>query len=90
MLEHLGADIGEAHFGIHPPDNLGMPSAGDSTTSIAFIVESLREVMSRPEKLGATEIAARHEEDFGLVATYANPQGNHFEIVGLEYEFGAQ
>ncbi len=90
MLEHFGADIGEVHFGIHPPDNLGMPSAGNSSTSIAFNVESLREVVSRLENLGAVEIAAPHDEGFGLVATYADPQGNHFEIVELEYEFGAQ
>lgn len=89
LLEHFGADIGEVHFGIHPPENLGQPSAGNSATSIAFNVESLREIISRLDELGAVEVLAPHDEGFGMVATYADPEGNHFEIVELDYEFGA-
>lgn len=89
LLEHFGTDIGEVHFGIHPLENLGQPSAGNSSTCIAFNVESLREVISRLDELGAHEVVGPHDEGFGMVATYADPQGNHFEIVELDYEFDA-
>lgn len=89
LLEHFGADIGEVHFGIHPPENLGQQSAGNSSTSIAFNVESLREIISRLDEMGAVEVVAPHDEGFGMVAAYADPQGNHFEIVELDYDFGA-
>jgi predicted enzyme related to lactoylglutathione lyase len=58
LLEHFGVDIGEVHFGIHPPENLGKTSAGNSSVSIAFNVESLQQVISRLEELGAIEVIA--------------------------------
>jgi predicted enzyme related to lactoylglutathione lyase len=89
LLEHYGADIGEVHFGIHPPENLSKPSAGNSSTSIAFNVESLQQVVARLNEMGAVEVSAPHNEGFGMTATYADPLGNFFEVVELDYEFGA-
>jgi len=87
LLEHYGVDIGQVHFGIHPPENLRMSSTGNASISIAFNVKSLKEAISRLEGLGAAQIAAPHDEGFGMVATYADPAGNYFEIVELDYDF---
>lgn len=89
LAVHFGTDIGAVHFGIHPPQNLGMASAGNASASIAFNVRSLDEIIPRLEGLGAREIAPPHDEGFGMVATYVDPAGNPFEIVELDYEFGA-
>ena len=89
LAEHFGIDIGEVHFGIHPPKNLGRKAVGISATSLAFNVESLEPISSRIKQLGAREVAAPHDEGFGMVATYEDPEGNQFEVVELEYEFGA-
>ena len=87
---HYGVDIGECHFGIHPPANLFRNAAGNASASIAFNVDSLDDVRSRLRKLGAVEVAAPHDEGFGLVAAYTDPEGNPFEVVELSYEFGAE
>lgn len=85
---HYGVDLGEVHFGIHPPANLGLDRAGGGSTSIAFNVDSLEAVGARLAALGAEQIAAPHDEGFGLVASYRDPEGNPFEVVELDYAFG--
>lgn len=87
LVEHFGADIGEVHFGIHPLENLNKTKAGNATISIAFNVDSLETVITRIKELGGTEVIAPHDEGFGMVATYEDPAGNHFEIVELDYQF---
>lgn len=88
LEEHYGADIGEVHVGIHPPHNLGKSEVGASSISIAYNVDSLEQVMARLADLGAVQVIAPHDEGFGMVATYKDPDGNQFEIVELSYEFG--
>lgn len=89
LKTHFGVDIGEVHFGIHPPENLSTPVVGNSATSIAFNVDSLEAALRSLDRLGAKQIAAPHDEGFGMVAAYEDPEGNRFEIVELEYEFGS-
>lgn len=86
---HYGADIGEVHFGIHPPENLASEAVGNAATSIAFNVESLAETCRRLERLGAEQVIAPHDEGFGEVASYRDPEDNLFEVVELDYDFGA-
>lgn len=86
---HFGVDIGELHFGIHPPANLGKTGAGNSNTSIAFNVESLEAVTERLARLGAEAVTEAHDEGFGMVASYRDPDGNLFEIVELDYAFSS-
>ena len=86
---HYGTDIGEVHFGIHPPANLGLDHAGNAAVSIAFQVESLEAAVTRLETAGAQLVVAPHDEGFGPVATFRDPEGNLFEAVELHYEFGA-
>ncbi len=88
LEEHFGTDIGEVHFGIHPPVNLHRESSGNASVSIAFNVDSFDEVRKRIRQLGAREMIAPHDEGFGMTTTFADPDGNHFEIVALTYRFG--
>jgi hypothetical protein len=45
-------------------------------------------VMHHLEALGARQVAVPHDEGFGMVAAYEDPEGNPFEIIELEYDFG--
>ena len=89
LIEHYGIDIGEIHLGIHPPENLGKSEVGNSSISIAYNVDSLSGVLQRLSELSAVEITAPHDEGFGMVASYQDPEGNQFEVVELSYEFGS-
>jgi len=85
---HYGVDAGLLHFGIHPPGNFGRGAVGNSNVTVAFNVESLGKTMSRLDQLGARQLRPPHDEGFGPVASYLDPDGNTFEIVELNYEFG--
>lgn len=87
LEKHYGVDIGEIHLGIHPPGNLGKSEIGNSSISVAYNVTSLAEVIQRLAKTGAIQVLAPHDEGFGMVASYKDPDGNQFEIVELNYDF---
>ena len=87
LAEHFGYDIGEVHFGIHPPSNFHRKTPGGASAAIAFNVSSLKEPMAVLTALGATQIQAPHDEGFGLVTSYLDPDGNQFELVELTYDF---
>lgn len=87
--EHFGVDIGQVHFGIHPAVNLRRETVGNASVNIAFNVESLAAVTARLAELGARQLAAAHDEGFGVVAAYEDPEGNSFEVVELRYDFRA-
>ena len=89
LQEHYGVDIGEIHLGLHPLENLGKSEVGNSSISIAYNVSSLEEVITRLSKLNSKQVFPPHDEGFGMVATYKDPEGNQFEIVELSYEFGS-
>lgn len=84
---HFGTDVGEIHFGIHPPGNFRRRSAGAAATVVAFNVSSLQDAMRELAELGATQIQPPHDEGFGPVASYLDPDGNQFELVELNYTF---
>lgn len=86
---HFGVDLGSVHFGIHPPQNLDREAPGNGAAVIAFAVDSLAAAIARLDGLGARQLRAPHDEGFGPVASYADPEGNAFEIVELTYEFDA-
>jgi predicted enzyme related to lactoylglutathione lyase len=89
LAPHWGVDIGNVHFGIHPPENLKRKATGQASTVLAFDVTSLVECRVRLERLGAPCIQPPHDEGFGIVASFVDPEGNQFEIVELTYEFGS-
>ena len=76
LLEHFGTDIGEVHFGIHPPANLRRTDPGNASASIAFDVDSLEDFLERLAALGARQLAPPHDEGFGRVAAFEDPEGN--------------
>lgn len=90
LAPHYGVDIGEVHLGIHPPQNLGMNSVGHSSISIAYNVDCLEHIITKLTAMNTELVIPVHDEGFGNVATYKDPDGNHFEIVELNYDFNAK
>jgi predicted enzyme related to lactoylglutathione lyase len=89
LAPHWGVDIGQVHFGIHPPANFNRAHAGQGSVVLAFDVPSLDECRTRLERLAAPCVQPPHDEGFGLVCSYTDPEGNLFELVELRYEFAA-
>jgi predicted enzyme related to lactoylglutathione lyase len=87
LSPHFGSDIGNCHFAIHPPENFAKKNTGPSSTVIAFDVDSLESTVKLLEKNGATCVQPAHDEGFGKVARYTDPEGNPFEIIELSYQF---
>lgn len=89
LAPHWGVDIGTIHLGIHPPENFKTTANGRGNVVVTFDVTSLRECQSRLEELGAPCVQPPHDEGFGVVASFTDPEGNPFELVELTYEFGS-
>jgi predicted enzyme related to lactoylglutathione lyase len=89
LLAHFGTNIGELHFAIHPPGNFKLPRAAGGSVAVAFNVDALAEHQPRLKEAGAVLVAAAHDEGFGVVETYRDPDGNTFEIVELNFDFAA-
>lgn len=87
LLTHYGVDIGQIHFGIHPPQNMQREQVGNANISVAFNVDSLDTSMQKAEKLGATCVTPPHDEGFGMVVSLLDIDGNMFELVELDYNF---
>jgi predicted enzyme related to lactoylglutathione lyase len=87
LAPHWGVDIGKIHFGIHPPENFKKGTAGQAGIVLTFDVTSLSRCQARLESLGAPCIQPPHDEGFGMVASFSDPEGNQFEIVELNYDF---
>jgi predicted enzyme related to lactoylglutathione lyase len=87
LAPHWGVDIGTVHFGIHPPENFRRDEAGQASVVLTFDVASLAACQARLEGLGATCVQPPHDEGFGLVASFRDPEGNQFELVELQYSF---
>lgn len=85
---HYGIDVGLLHFGIHPPGNFSRGRAGNANVTLAFNVDSLEKTMMVLGDLGARQVQEPHDEGFGPVVSYLDPDGNTFEIVELDYAFG--
>jgi predicted enzyme related to lactoylglutathione lyase len=87
LAPHWGVDVGRTHFGIHPPENFGRQVVGQASFVLTFDVDSLAECRERLQGLGAPCIQPPHDEGFGLVASFTDPEGNQFEVVELSYQF---
>lgn len=88
LAVHYGIDIGTVHFGIHPPGNLDQQRSRGRAGRIAFEVESLADSIESIKRAGGREIEPPHDEGFGPVAAFEDPDGNGFEVVELRYSFG--
>ena len=87
LAEHFGVDIGQTHFAIHRPSDFRRDSPAGSSAVVAFDVSSLQDAMTVLGRLGARHVQPPHDEGFGLVTSYFDPDGNQFELVELRYEF---
>jgi predicted enzyme related to lactoylglutathione lyase len=87
LAPHWGVDIGNVHFGIHPPGNFQATASGRGSVALAFAVTSLAGCRARLERIGATCVLPEHDEGFGPVALWSDPEGNLFEVVELTYQF---
>ncbi len=83
---HYGVDIGNTHFGIHPPSNF-KGHGPSSATPIAFAVSSLAGHLAKFTEKGASVVTEPHDEGFGMVVTCSDPAGNLFELVELTHSF---
>ena len=84
---HYGCDIGKTHFAIHPPQSFGLKSSGNSTAKMAFEVDNLENYVKRLKENGFMSFSEQHDEGFGPVASFKDPDGNLIELVELRYEF---
>ena len=89
VLRRMLAELKLSHFGIHPPENFKTERPGHGGVAVTFDVTSLAECEARLLRLGAKAILPPHDEGFGRVALYADPDGNLFEIVELTHHFAA-
>ena len=71
---HWGIDIGRIHFGIHPPENFQKQESGNASVVLAFDVTSLKECQARLERLGTPCFQVPHDEGFGVVASFTDPE----------------
>lgn len=87
LAPHWGVDVGHVHFGIHPAENFRRRAVGQASFVLTFDVASLAECQDRLDRLGAPCVQPPHDEGFGTVASFTDPDGNQFELVELAYEF---
>lgn len=85
---HYGIDLGRVHFAIHPLSDFGETTPGNAATKIAFEVDSLTAYVRRLNEHGVACVNEPHDEGFGPVASFKDPDGNLIELVELKYEFG--
>ncbi len=84
---HYGLDLGNLHFAIHPLADFGETQPGTAAVKLAFTVDSLEEYVKRLAAAGYPPVQAPHDEGFGPVASFRDPDGNLIELVELRYEF---
>jgi catechol 2,3-dioxygenase-like lactoylglutathione lyase family enzyme len=84
---HYGIDLGNLHFAIHPLADFGEAVPGNAATKIAFTVDSLDRYVARLAEHGYNPVHEPHDEGFGPVASFKDPDGNLIELVELKYEF---
>lgn len=85
---HYGTDFSNrVHFALHPPADFKLTDAGHAATKVAFEVEDLHACVRQLAAHGHEPFIAPHDEGFGPVAAFRDPDGNVLELVELHYEF---
>lgn len=83
---HYGMDFeNRVHFALHPPVDFELEDAGHAAVKIAFTVDDLDAAVSRLAALGHAAFIVPHDEGFGPVAAFRDPDGNVLELVQLAY-----
>jgi catechol 2,3-dioxygenase-like lactoylglutathione lyase family enzyme len=85
---HYGTDFAnQIHFALHPPSDFKLGEPGNASAKIAFTVDKLDAYVQRMADHGYEPFIAPHDEGFGPVAAFRDPDGNVLELVELRYEF---
>lgn len=85
---HYGLDFkNQVHFALHPPADFRLKDAGHAAVKVAFTVDDLQATVARLAEHGHTPFIAPHDEGFGPVAAFRDPDGNVLELVELKYDF---
>lgn len=84
---HYGVNLGNLHFAIHPLSSFNETKPGNASAKIAFQVDSLSDYVARLESYGYKPVQEPHDEGFGPVASFNDPDGNLIELVELKFEF---
>jgi catechol 2,3-dioxygenase-like lactoylglutathione lyase family enzyme len=84
---HYGVDLGSLHFAIHPLSDFSETEPGTAAVKIAFTVNSLEQYVNRLAAEGYYPVQAPHDEGFGPVSSFRDPDSNLIELVELRYEF---
>ncbi|MCI0485446.1 MAG: VOC family protein [Blastocatellia bacterium] len=84
---HYGVNMGSLHFAIHPLSSFDETKAGNASAKVAFQVDSLSEYVARLEAHGYKPVREPHDEGFGPVASFRDPDGNLIELVELSFDF---
>lgn len=88
MQAHYGTDFANRiHFALHPPGDFELDNAGHASVKLAFTVDDLDSHVRRLAQHGHEPFIAPHDEGFGPVAAFRDPDGNVLELVELNYEF---
>ncbi len=85
---HYGVDLSnQVHFALHPPADFNLSEAGHAKAKVAFTVENLQAVVEQLNGKGHKAFIDVHDEGFGPVAAFKDPDGNVLELVQLQYSF---
>ncbi len=88
---HYGVDLNhQVHFALHPPADFQLSEAGHAKAKVAFTVEDLSALVQKLGEAGHEAFIDVHDEGFGPVAAYKDPDGNVLELVQLQYSFQAK
>lgn len=88
LAVHYGTDFAnQIHFALHPPADFQQSEPGNASAKIAFTVDNLDACVRRLAEHGSEPFIAPHDEGFGPVAAFKDPDGNLLELVQLEYTF---
>ena len=85
---HYGVDLSnDIHFALHPPSDYNLDDPGNASVKVAFTVEDLDAMVKRLGERGHEPFIAPHDEGFGPVAAFKDPDGNLLELVQLSFDF---
>lgn len=86
LAVHYGVDLpNQVHFALHPPTDFRLADSGHAAVKVAFTVPDLAEAVARLGAAGHAPFIEPHDEGFGPLAAYRDPDGNVLELVELRH-----
>ena len=79
--EWTGWMVGSCFFGLDTHDKMGGMAKDPGRVMFNLETKEVKEEFERIKGLGAKVIAEPYEMGPGLIATFANPDGNYFQLM---------